>query len=1053
MSKLYRSLLWSGLVAAGVAACGDDVTVTPPAPVSQVHSVSVGPSATINIGQTLQMAAAVNAEPNVATTVTWVSSNPSIASVNATSGLVTGNLAGSVAITACSTVVTSVCGQATVIVSSAPVPTVTSVILTPPAPFLPRTTPATTLQLFAAVVGTNNPPQTVTWQASPNPAIATISATGLITVPTNSTGGTVVFTACSTLAGFTNVCGSSALVVTIPSPATVSYQAATWVPPAALPSCVPGPGPEVSINVLAVSCQIQVTANVNAGDQVLNRLDVLIGGQVVASQTFPGTVASDGTPQGVTGPIQVTLPVNTQQLRRPGATLFTPAILNGNQPLSLNLFVVGAAVPFASVATPIVMNNPDAALKIGAALTLVNNSSSPSFVDGGGFTWFTGTQTAGAVNYISFSATAPTALPFGSTVCGASSSSAVTGTPTTGLSISSTFTCAGVEGPNTLTGVAFPATYAVATGPDGTLIIPAGAFSNIGTAFCVPVAGNPIFVNPAAPACDANSSQRWNMFAPGTLPTIPAAVRVDNKAPVVTLAAPVAFNSSFDQFWVNAAYNFLASAVFSVDGGTGVASENAYAHVPGIVTCSTATPVTTGADLAETVVSDGTPDGYRLCGRATDNIGNVSGLVGFSNFFGVDKVAPLTRIAGTTGALPLIGPSTVPAVSATPNTTIYSIAAPFLVTDSWAIEAQDTRSGFHTLLGEVSPFPITRSETRLGATGTSGCTVGPSFKFVTVLSDTWVRSSIGGTFLMDCGTGLAGYETLTMTVTDRAGNATPLVRNWAIDQYAAPVLSSIGPAAVFYTPGAAANFFLFGSDDLEIITADLGELLGGIATATDPLLTGITKPNSLITGCARFDAVLCNILAGATVVDPFWLSRIDRTCSGAGAPYASCAAIHALPPTTSQFNNVAPGTDDDKNATGVSAVAFDVASQASGTVAAGLLTAQTTPDVAMQWGAAADILTWKVNSIAGTTVIAEHKASTSITAPYFDSVVLGRANAGGTAIVFCGNFPAPVLTDNGFNRFWTYTVSKPVAPAACSAGGLWYAIGLKSGAALITQGL
>ena len=32
MSKLYRSLLWSGLIVAGVAACGDDVTVTPPAP-------------------------------------------------------------------------------------------------------------------------------------------------------------------------------------------------------------------------------------------------------------------------------------------------------------------------------------------------------------------------------------------------------------------------------------------------------------------------------------------------------------------------------------------------------------------------------------------------------------------------------------------------------------------------------------------------------------------------------------------------------------------------------------------------------------------------------------------------------------------------------------------------------------------------------------------------------------------------------------------------------------------------------------------------------------
>jgi hypothetical protein len=119
MSKLYRSLLWSGLVVAGVAACGDDVTVAPP-PNQGVQSVTVGPTGvTIAVGQTLQMAAAVNADAGVATTVTWTSSNPATASVNPTTGLVTGVASGSVAITACSTVATGVCGQATVTVSAA----------------------------------------------------------------------------------------------------------------------------------------------------------------------------------------------------------------------------------------------------------------------------------------------------------------------------------------------------------------------------------------------------------------------------------------------------------------------------------------------------------------------------------------------------------------------------------------------------------------------------------------------------------------------------------------------------------------------------------------------------------------------------------------------------------------------------------------------------------------------------------------------------------------------------------------------------------------------
>lgn len=116
MSKLYRSLLWSGLLVAGVTACGDDVTIGGPA--GGVTSVTVGPSGvTIAVGGTLQMAAAVNAGTGVATTVTWTSSNAATASVSAT-GLVTGVASGSVAITACSTVATGVCGQATVTVAS-----------------------------------------------------------------------------------------------------------------------------------------------------------------------------------------------------------------------------------------------------------------------------------------------------------------------------------------------------------------------------------------------------------------------------------------------------------------------------------------------------------------------------------------------------------------------------------------------------------------------------------------------------------------------------------------------------------------------------------------------------------------------------------------------------------------------------------------------------------------------------------------------------------------------------------------------------------------------
>lgn len=125
MRKLYRSMLWSGLIVAGAAACGDDVTIPPPPPLPEVRSVSVAPTgATVPAGGSLQMVATVDADAGTATTVTWSSSDQTRATVSAT-GLVSAAAAanaGSVAITACSTVIVTVCGSATVtIAASVPV--------------------------------------------------------------------------------------------------------------------------------------------------------------------------------------------------------------------------------------------------------------------------------------------------------------------------------------------------------------------------------------------------------------------------------------------------------------------------------------------------------------------------------------------------------------------------------------------------------------------------------------------------------------------------------------------------------------------------------------------------------------------------------------------------------------------------------------------------------------------------------------------------------------------------------------------------------------------
>ncbi len=124
MQKVSRSIFAGLLVIAGLTACGDKVTVAPGGGTStsttpQVHSVTITPATvTLGAGQTVQLVATVNADAGLARTVTWTSTNTSIATVNA-SGLVTASATGSgtVAITATSTADPTVSGAASIIVT------------------------------------------------------------------------------------------------------------------------------------------------------------------------------------------------------------------------------------------------------------------------------------------------------------------------------------------------------------------------------------------------------------------------------------------------------------------------------------------------------------------------------------------------------------------------------------------------------------------------------------------------------------------------------------------------------------------------------------------------------------------------------------------------------------------------------------------------------------------------------------------------------------------------------------------------------------------------
>src|SRR6266480_3581983 len=215
-------------VAAGVVAC--ERTTTPIGPPAAVVSVDLTPpSATVQVGQTVQLTAIprdANGNALSDRTVTWTSSNTSAAIVSPT-GLVTGVVAGSAAITATSE---GKSGTASITVTNVPV---ASVDVTPPTASVQV---GQTVQLSATPKDVNGLPlsgRTLTWTSS-NTSVATVSNAGLVSAVTP---GSATITATSE-----GKSGTSSIMVTdIPivsvdvTPPTATVQAGQTVQLTATP--------------------------------------------------------------------------------------------------------------------------------------------------------------------------------------------------------------------------------------------------------------------------------------------------------------------------------------------------------------------------------------------------------------------------------------------------------------------------------------------------------------------------------------------------------------------------------------------------------------------------------------------------------------------------------------------------------------------------------------------------------------------------------------------------------------------------------------------------
>jgi hypothetical protein len=679
MSKSYRSLLWTGAILATVAACGDDVTVIAP-PGGGINSVTVAPDqASIPVQGTVQMIAAVNADSGVATTVTWASSNPAVASISAT-GLVTGVTAGTVGITACSTVNTSACGAATVTVA-APVP-------------------------------------------------ATISIQSVTTGNTN-----------------------------------------------------------VPVNINNVFGQIDVSLNFEPGSTPATSVELLLDGEVVASQGFSSLewaalVSQAVEKGGELAKVVIVLSINTADF---DLTTGVAKYFNGPRQLSARANLQGGS----QVATPsqtLVFNNASGFL---ATLSTDNDPDANSAINPGtGLQWMGGDVLINlvGVSYVQ----GQTIASVGFTVLGKTRTATLT------------------NGVATLTWSEGTTWTALNTGVGGYLSPAAGEAFTLGSA---------VFSGGQSVVPGVNG-----IFLNGTNATpVLQIIRLDNVGPGLTPANPDDIPDGIAQtaitqplmtaVWVNATTAFAAgnaalgvpslatlnassSTTVDIEEGVDAITVTFFATAAGGALpsgCSTTglTAITTGSDLAETTVSST----YRVRIIFTDALGNIScfslapgGIAGAQ--FGADFTAPTGTVTG-----PAAGP---PGLNVDPG--------------NFAVTASDNASGFDPAGGLLVIM------SRLNVGGTTTCVIGSGTGCTVPAVQTLTFDATGGA-------NVEGYYTTTITLVDQAGNETVLVTARLYQYDVTPTGFSGGISLPALIAGATTNTFAATATD----NLDLNTIFGDVA--------------------------------------------------------------------------------------------------------------------------------------------------------------------------------------------------------------------------------
>jgi uncharacterized protein YjdB len=1031
MQKISRSLIALGGLAA-LAACGDDVSITPPAVIpAAVVGVTVSPaSLTLKVGESATLGVSVETTGGAGSGVTWTSSTPAVATVSATGG-VTAVAAGNTTVRATSTVDNTKSGAAQVTVTA---PVVRSVTVTPSA--LALTVGGTgnavaTVDRDAPLAGT------VTWASSAT-SVATVSTAGVISAVA---AGNAVITATSTadptklaalavtvsaipnnllslnvapasvnvgpgatqqLTSTVNTVGSPTVTYTYTSGntgvATVSNaglvtgvaQGTTVITVSAATNTntlttsvtvnvsaasvsiasltTSASGTTVPVNLAGVAGQIEATLNINSGAQQIAKVDVLIDNIVAATQNF----GVNGAPNA-----PVTLSINTAEFDMNYAAKW----INGPRTISAKITPANGGSPTASNTIQFTLANADVVYFNPAGLTHTGNSASG--VNG---TWWKGgfTYSSFPVSYSGQIAS----VGYTSSACGSAAG-------TTAASYPATFTCSGVESAQTITNNANDVVVTYNAGY--TLTLAPTTFMTAASTGYVP--GKPVYAAVSTNEDNVGPGASVVAFANGL-----TAVGSDNWA-----GSPTTWSASWSDIGVGMTASSLSSAAqtdVSNDGGTSWGFPNI------------SDPLT----LAETL----TGSGYiASAAPGTDLLGNVGSRGLSSASYGVDLVVLDVRYSATADIATIYDRTGNVAQAVAPWQTtdlkVFTGAAP--LNNLVSASAIDTRSGLD------NPNALTQSISFLGNVA-SPCAALPTAMTTLSVNTATPNYVVSAGQDLFCGFAASGYYSWTATVRDRAQNSkglpSPNTTITAAVDLAAPNVTGLGFSTGLYTAGQPATFSISANDDLELIDGTVA------LTYTNALLPfgtlrypfGSPALSSPAFGVA-FDNALTPVINGAALTIGYYIGAIEIT-DGAGNLQANVVGTFPSP---------------------AAANVRDVAGAAAAGISAPMLATQFAPIGTSPFAAQTQLTNWRILSNTGGTMVVQHTGPTSISTPYCDAVAVVEQDGANNQLVVVGVISgAPVLTDNGLNRFWTYTSAS--AQFAAQYDGVWHAVCLKGGWAL-----